>query len=260
MMSERITNMEIGKKNWVFCDGYLPPHGDNPDFEGHEALMITNLNKEDAEIELTFVFEDRDPIEGIRYKLASMRTTCIRLDQPLGENKIMLGEAVELGQKITKIRASARTGGKDRELFCAKSVGYKLIKCFDTVKTDEITVEILESLDTPVLDKIGAYLIEKREKNEKAHAKIPAKSKKTGEDVVEIELGGIYEFDTIYADWFTEQGYEIYLFNGTDYDLVKAGDVRGFFRVRLDTPSDGAYRLKIVFENDAPDGVDFIVE
>ena len=29
--------MEKGKKNWVFCDGYLPPKGDNPEFEGHEA-------------------------------------------------------------------------------------------------------------------------------------------------------------------------------------------------------------------------------
>ena len=87
--------MDIGKKNWVFCDGYLPPHGDNPDFEGHEALMITNLNKEAAEIELTFVFEDKEPIGGIRYKLDGMRTTCIRLDQPLGESKIMLGEAVQ---------------------------------------------------------------------------------------------------------------------------------------------------------------------
>ena len=87
--------MDIGKKNWVFCDGYLPPHGDNPAFEGHEALMITNLNKQAAEIELTFVFEDKEPIGGIRYKLDGMRTTCIRLDQPLGESKIMLGEAVQ---------------------------------------------------------------------------------------------------------------------------------------------------------------------
>ena len=51
--------MKIGKKNWVFCDGYLPPHGDNPEFEGHEALMITNLNQDTAHIELTFVFEDK---------------------------------------------------------------------------------------------------------------------------------------------------------------------------------------------------------
>ena len=48
--------MAIGKKNWVFCDGYLPPHGDNLDFEGHEALMLTNLNDEKATIELSFIF------------------------------------------------------------------------------------------------------------------------------------------------------------------------------------------------------------
>ena len=50
--------MKKGKKNWVFCDGYLPPVGDNPDFEGHEAVMLTNLNGKPAKIELTFVFED----------------------------------------------------------------------------------------------------------------------------------------------------------------------------------------------------------
>lgn len=85
----------IGKKNWVFCDGYLPPHGDNPEFEGHEALMLTNLNNKKAKIELTFVFEDKDPVGGIFVELDGMRTTCIRLDQPLGEQKLMLGEAVQ---------------------------------------------------------------------------------------------------------------------------------------------------------------------
>ncbi len=87
--------MKIGKKNWVFCDGYLPPHGDNPEFEGHEALMLTNLNDKTANIELTFVFEDKDPISGITLKLDPMRTTCVRLDQPLGEDKVMLGESVQ---------------------------------------------------------------------------------------------------------------------------------------------------------------------
>ena len=51
--------MKKGKKNWVFCDGYLPPNGDNPEFEGHEALMLTNLNDKKANIELTFIFEDK---------------------------------------------------------------------------------------------------------------------------------------------------------------------------------------------------------
>lgn len=187
-------------------------------------------------------------------------TLTVKLPEKTEINTIMLGEAVELGQKITKIRVSATVDGKKQELFSLQSVGYKLLKSFDTVLTDEITVEITDSLDTPVLDKIGAYLIKAEKKSEEKRTRISTKTTKTAENVVEIELGGIFRFDTVYADWFTEQGYKIYLFNGTDYDLVKSGEVRGFFRVKLNTPSDGAYRLKIVFQNDAPSDVDFFVE
>ena len=87
--------MANGKKNWVFCDGYLPPHGDNPDFEGHEALMLTNLNNKKANIELVFLFEDREPETGIFVTLDGMRTTCIRLDHPLGDKGFQLGESVQ---------------------------------------------------------------------------------------------------------------------------------------------------------------------
>lgn len=87
--------MKKGKKNWVFCDGYLPPKGDNPEFEGHEALMLTNLNEEKAKIELVFVFEDKDPEKEIFVELDGMRTICIRLDKPLGDKKFMLGESVQ---------------------------------------------------------------------------------------------------------------------------------------------------------------------
>ena len=87
--------MKIGKKNWVFCDGYLPPKGDNPEFEGHEALMLTNLNKEKAKMELVFVFEDREPETGIFVELDGMRTTCVRLDKPMGEKNFTLGESVQ---------------------------------------------------------------------------------------------------------------------------------------------------------------------
>lgn len=85
----------IGKKNWVFCDGYLPPHGDNPDFEGHEALMITNLNAQKANIELVFVFEDKEPLTDVTLSLDGMRTMCVRLDKPLGKQGVMLGESVQ---------------------------------------------------------------------------------------------------------------------------------------------------------------------
>ena len=85
--------MEKGKNNWVFCDGYLPPHGDDPNFDGHEALMITNLNEQPAQIELSLIFEDKAPETGICYTLDGMRMICIRMDKPLGPKDILLGEA-----------------------------------------------------------------------------------------------------------------------------------------------------------------------
>ena len=57
--------------------------------------MITNLNDEKATIELVFIFEDREPESGIFVTLDGMRTTSIRLDKPLGEQKLMLGESVQ---------------------------------------------------------------------------------------------------------------------------------------------------------------------
>ena len=83
--------MVKGKKNWVFCDGSLPPKGDNPEFEGHEALMLTNLNDKKAEIELVLIFEDKEPVGGIYVTLDGMRTTCVRMDKPLGDKGLQLG-------------------------------------------------------------------------------------------------------------------------------------------------------------------------
>ena len=87
--------MKKGKNNWVFCDGYLPPHGDDPNFEGHEALMLTNLNSKTAKIELTFIFEDREPEGNLSVELDGMKTKCIRLDKPIGDRGFTIGEAVQ---------------------------------------------------------------------------------------------------------------------------------------------------------------------
>ena len=82
--------MAKGKKNWVFCDGDLPPQGDNEAFQGHEALMITNIGEKDAHIEIVVVFEDREPKRGVTVDLAAMRTTCLRLDKPIGKQNYQI--------------------------------------------------------------------------------------------------------------------------------------------------------------------------
>ena len=57
--------------------------------------MLTNLNNNKANIELVFVFEDREPEDKIYVKLDGMRTTCIRLDKPLGPQGYMIPESVQ---------------------------------------------------------------------------------------------------------------------------------------------------------------------
>ena len=87
--------MKNGKKNWVFCDGDLPPHGDNPEFLGHEALMITNVSKKDAHIRIKVIFEDKPPYDQITIDLNAERTTCLRLDYPIGKERY-IGDVPDL--------------------------------------------------------------------------------------------------------------------------------------------------------------------
>lgn len=84
------TVMENGMKNWVFCDGDLPPKGDNPEFQGHEALMITNVSDKDAHIRIKVLFEDKAPYDKITLELKAERTVCLRLDKPIGNEKYQI--------------------------------------------------------------------------------------------------------------------------------------------------------------------------
>jgi hypothetical protein len=75
-----------GKKCWVFADGDLPPAGDREPF-GHEALMITNTGTAEADVEIEILFEEREPIRGIRLKVGGERVRCLRLDKPIGDQR-----------------------------------------------------------------------------------------------------------------------------------------------------------------------------
>ncbi|NLO37291.1 MAG: hypothetical protein GX112_13205 [Clostridiaceae bacterium] len=79
----------FGKKNWLFCDGDLPPAGDHEPF-GHEALMVTNLNAQDVHLIIDLYFEDREPVKGLTAMVTAERVRCFRLDQPLGDQRFQI--------------------------------------------------------------------------------------------------------------------------------------------------------------------------
>ncbi|MFO7946321.1 MAG: sensory rhodopsin transducer [Armatimonadota bacterium] len=80
-----------GKKLWIFPDGDLPPPGDGDEpLEGHESLIILNTGDEDAEIDMTIYFSDREPESGLRVSVPARRVRVVRMDQPVGDREFQV--------------------------------------------------------------------------------------------------------------------------------------------------------------------------
>ncbi len=74
-----------GKKVWLIPDAFLGSESAN-DLTTHEAVCVINTSGADAEIALTLLFEDREPIRGFHAVCGAERTHHIRLDKLRGEN------------------------------------------------------------------------------------------------------------------------------------------------------------------------------
>ena len=73
----------IGKRHWVIAEGYLPPLGPRPDepaLRSHETACILNASDENADIELTLFFSDREPVGPYRLQVPARRTLHVRFD------------------------------------------------------------------------------------------------------------------------------------------------------------------------------------
>jgi hypothetical protein len=68
--------MAIGVKEWVIAEGYIPPesHGPEPEMTNHETVCILNPSDENAEIEITIYYSDREPVGPYRVTVPARRT------------------------------------------------------------------------------------------------------------------------------------------------------------------------------------------
>lgn len=69
----------IGKKVWAIGDGFMP-HTQNGDYKSHEAICVLNVSEQDAHIEITIYFEDKEPMKGFFAVCEGKRANHIRLD------------------------------------------------------------------------------------------------------------------------------------------------------------------------------------
>lgn len=71
--------MNSAAQRWIVPDGWMPPPGEGA-VPGHEAVCLVNLGQVDADVTLTVLFEDAEPLVISGFRCAAMRTRHIRLD------------------------------------------------------------------------------------------------------------------------------------------------------------------------------------
>src|SRR5690554_6518677 len=72
----------LGKKIWAIAEGYIPNYstGKEPEFTSHETACILNTGNEDAHIEITLFFADKEPVGPYRLTVKGKRTTHLRFN------------------------------------------------------------------------------------------------------------------------------------------------------------------------------------
>ncbi len=66
----------IGATTWVIAEGYIPAwsNGPEPEFTSHETACILNANDEDAHVEITIFFPDKEPVGPYKLTVPAKRT------------------------------------------------------------------------------------------------------------------------------------------------------------------------------------------
>jgi hypothetical protein len=72
-MSESIH--PVGHRTWVIPEGYIPGRSTGPDdMESHETICVLNTGDQDAQVDLTVYFSDREPAGPYRIRVPARRT------------------------------------------------------------------------------------------------------------------------------------------------------------------------------------------
>jgi len=72
----------IGVREWVIAEGYIPPesHGPEPQMLSHETVCLLNASDQDAHVEITIFYSDREPVGPYRITVPARRTRHVRFN------------------------------------------------------------------------------------------------------------------------------------------------------------------------------------
>jgi hypothetical protein len=72
----------IGAKEWVIAEGYIPSesHGPQPQMTSHETVCVLNAGDQDAHVEITIYYKDREPVGPYGFTVPARRTRHVRFN------------------------------------------------------------------------------------------------------------------------------------------------------------------------------------
>jgi hypothetical protein len=75
-------NKPIGVREWVIPEGYIPGEstGPAPQMTSHETVCLLNCSDQDAHVEITIYYADREPAGPYRVEVPARRTRHVRFN------------------------------------------------------------------------------------------------------------------------------------------------------------------------------------
>ncbi|HEY0637786.1 MAG TPA: sensory rhodopsin transducer [Pseudonocardiaceae bacterium] len=66
----------LGRRTWVIPEGHIPSggHGEGRALQSHETACLLNTSDQDAHVEITVYFADREPVGPFRVTVPARRT------------------------------------------------------------------------------------------------------------------------------------------------------------------------------------------
>jgi hypothetical protein len=73
----------IGRRHWAIPEGYIPgtSTGPEPQMTSHETACILNAGDQDAHVDITLYFTDREPLGPYRLTVPARRTRHLRFNE-----------------------------------------------------------------------------------------------------------------------------------------------------------------------------------
>ncbi len=176
-----------------------------------------------------------------------------KFSSPQKINCVRLEEDIAFGQRIEDFKVEALIDGRWQLLQKGTVIGNCYARYFDTVLAEAVRIEI-KAEAKPVLKLVGvfygdeAYFKETFEENRNFVdlATLPSAKIIHNKTEIEVEFGGIFPFNTLVFEEQKVPRFEVFAFNGAQYESVYYGVLSAEREVCKFNLIEGSYKLKLV--------------